>query len=576
MLLKKRLTKLFFLILLIPINSTESVGLPVTHNTKSNDVLISQTKLYENENIVKVETSGRGNTIEKAVQDAGVNALKQVAGSFIDSETFFKNKIEIKNSLINKTKTLNRKVRDYSQGTIKKYEILNYKKDGSFYNVTVKFYIRLEEFKTYVKKLGYGSRKIKKGLFAKILSENKGADNKIGFFKKIVSPLNEAEVVDINVGEPISVREFIAPPKKEQETVIVEGFGTSIDSAVQNAAFNALTQVVGSFIDAETYLKFKQEITNGIYKKSKEFSYDVKEFSKGSITLFEIISKRKEDDIYKITSKVTVGLNDFKSYINDLLTFGSNIGSYSDSLCMRTFGYDEICNKDFSFFTRKNLYPDSTILIPFELSLTNGYLENTEKILREISSENITIEPSPFSSYNFLDFDSSQDHVISIIDLNGEKPIIRKYVLDEAKSTLYKLKGGLNKRKSQDEVLLYGISCRTKDLTSIKTKNLEIRFLDGYGNTIKKINPSCLSSYSKGVFNIFESPIKNLYNNPISETPWMSLYTRTDECLANTNSSKFELCETQIITKRYFWLAFQVENFEILNEISEIAITFID
>ena len=113
-------------------------------------------------------------------------------------------------------------------------------------------------------------------------------------------------------------------------------------------------------------------------------------------------------------------------------------------------------------------------------------------------------------------------------------------------------------------------------LTYAKNKSLEIRFLDGYGNTIQKINTSCLNPVEKGTFNIFESPTKNLYNTTISETPWMSLYTRTKECLANTNSRNFELCETQIITKRYFWLAFQVEDFEMFNELSEISITYID
>ena len=108
---------------------------------------------------------------------------------------------------------------------------------------------------------------------------------------------------------------------------------------------------------------------------------------------------------------------------------------------------------------------------------------------------------------------------IEIIDLNGSKPSIRKYVLYEAKATLYKFKGGSNNKKSNDETLLYGISCRTKDPSDVKTKTLEIRFLDGDGNTIQRINPSCLSSSSKGNFKIFESPTKDLHNNPVSETP---------------------------------------------------------
>ena len=551
-------------------------SIPIKGNENSTSFLISENQKKDDGNIKTVDTIGSGLTIEAAIQDASVNALKQVSGTFIDEKTSYENKYSSNNDLTNETEIFKEKIRSNSQGSIESYEVLSTKKEGSDYKVKVRFDIRLEEFKTYVKEKGSGSKKIKKGLFATIASENKESDSKIGFFKKIVTPLNDAEVIDINVGEPISVKSFIAPSKKGEETVNAKGFGETVDNAVKNAAFNALTQVVGSFMDAESYFKYQEEIKNAIVKQSESFSYDVQEYSKGSITLFDIIEKSKADGIYKITANVTVGLDDFKTYLNDLLAFGSNVGSYSDSLCMRTFGYDDVCNKDFSFFTRKKLVPDKTILIPFEISLRDGYLENTEKILRKVSSEKIKIDPSPFSYYNFSDFDPTQDHIISIIDLNGRKPNIRKYVLNEAKATLYKLKGGANNKKSKDEVLLYGISCRTKGLTDVKNKTLEIRFLDGYGNTIQKINPSCLSSDSKGTFNIFESPTRNLHNNPISETPWMSLYTRTDECLANTNSKDFELCETQIITKRYFWLAFQVEDFEMFNELSEISITYID
>ena len=52
----------------------------------------------------------------------------------------------------------------------------------------------------------------------------------------------------------------------------------------------------------------------------------------------------------------------------------------------------------------------------------------------------------------------------------------------------------------------------------------------------------------------------------ISNTPWMSLYTSTKECSLKTNSKDFDLCETQIISERNFWIAFQVEDSNILNE----------
>ena len=48
--------------------------------------------------------------------------------------------------------------------------------------------------------------------------------------------------------------------EKEIKTVTASGFGTTLESAAQNAAENALTQVVGSFIDAEIQIIKQKEI----------------------------------------------------------------------------------------------------------------------------------------------------------------------------------------------------------------------------------------------------------------------------------------------------------------------------
>ena len=563
----KNLISFLVFLLLIP-------SIPIKGTEDSNKFLISEKQRTNENKIETVEIIGYGGNIEAAIQDAAVRALKLVVGTFIDEETSYKNKFDFKNGTTNETETFKEKIRSNSQGSITSYKVLSTKKEGSSYQVKVKFDIKSEDFKTYVKNTGSGSKKIKKGLFATMVSENKESDSKIGFFKKIVTPLHQADVMDINVGEPITLKSFISPSKKDEETITVKGFGETIDNAVKNAAFNALTQVVGSFMDAESYFKYQDEIKNAIVKQSESFRYDVKEYSKGSITFFEIINKRKEDGIYMINVNVTVGLDNFKNYLNDVLAFGSNVESYSDSLCMKTFGYDDYCNKDFNYFTKNKFIPNRTILIPFEISLKDGYLENTEKILSKISSEKIIIDPSPFSSYDFLDFDSKRDHIISIIDLNNIRPNVRKYIIKEAKATLYKIKGGSKNNKSKEELLLYGISCKTKNNNLIKNKTINISFLDGYGNTIQKINPSCSNSTKKGNYTIFESPIKNLDNIQISEEPWMTLYTRTNECLAKTDSKRFELCETQIITKRSFWLAIQIEDFAVFNELAEIKITY--
>ena len=51
--------------------------------------------IANNNNIVTVEVKGKGSTIDKAIQKAAVNALKKVAGTFVDSKTLFNDEIKI-------------------------------------------------------------------------------------------------------------------------------------------------------------------------------------------------------------------------------------------------------------------------------------------------------------------------------------------------------------------------------------------------------------------------------------------------------------------------------------------------
>ena len=163
---------------------------PIKSNENMGNFLISEKQNIDEGQIETVETIGLGITIEAAVKDATVNALKIVSGTFIDEETSYKNKYSLNNGLTNETETFKEKIRSNSQGSIKSYEVISTKKVGSEYKVKVKFDIKREEFKPYVKKSGSGSKKIKKGLFATISSENKESDSKIGFFKKVVRPIN--------------------------------------------------------------------------------------------------------------------------------------------------------------------------------------------------------------------------------------------------------------------------------------------------------------------------------------------------------------------------------------------------
>jgi hypothetical protein len=80
-----------------------------------------------------------------------------------------------------------------------------------------------------------------------------------------------------------------AQPDRPIRDVIVQGYGKDVADAAQNAAQNALIQVVGSFIDAEKFLAKRTEIQDGVRKETRDIRTNVREYSQGVIKSFEVV-----------------------------------------------------------------------------------------------------------------------------------------------------------------------------------------------------------------------------------------------------------------------------------------------
>lgn len=115
-----------------------------------------------------------------------------------------------------------------------------------------------------------------------------------------------------------------APPI---QTVIVEGVGTTPQDAAQNAAQNALTNVVGTFIDANTMLQKRTLISDGIKSETKNISKDIKEYSQGSIKSFEILETKQESGLFRVNAKVTVRNENFSAYIKQIAQGEVKVGN---------------------------------------------------------------------------------------------------------------------------------------------------------------------------------------------------------------------------------------------------------
>jgi predicted transglutaminase-like cysteine proteinase len=62
-------------------------------------------------------------------------------------------------------------------------------------------------------------------------------------------------------------------------TVIAQGVGKDVESAAKNAAENALTQVVGTFIQSDKFLNKRSEINNGIKEQSRSIETKTLEYA---------------------------------------------------------------------------------------------------------------------------------------------------------------------------------------------------------------------------------------------------------------------------------------------------------
>ncbi len=114
---------------------------------------------------------------------------------------------------------------------------------------------------------------------------------------------------------------------QEIRTVVAEGVGSDPKSAAQDAAQNALTNVVGSFIDANKELEKRSEISNGIRNQTTQIRTDMKEYSQGAIQSFEVVEVKHDGPLFRLTAKVSVRIDDFCAYIKKLAEGETSVGS---------------------------------------------------------------------------------------------------------------------------------------------------------------------------------------------------------------------------------------------------------
>ena len=333
------------------------------------------------------------------------------------------------------------------------------------------------------------------------------------------------------------------------KTVITKGFGSSVDEASQNALKNALTQVVGSFIDSETLFTKEKEINNGIVELTKTIKKDIQDYSRGSIKYFEILKTEEDNGIFIVEAKVEVIEEEFSKFIKKFAFAESSFPGAEISTVIETNLSNKqskaelIANKiiqpltegtvydmkigdwqfinDWRNFCAENFYyqnllggcinfeNNNVILATVEISVNKIFKENAENIFEKTKS-------STFNLYNNGGF-----HAISALGKNNDLPIA---INNQTSSKIYvfkdiKNKIGINKSYSANSHPLFFVDSR-------ELKRYKIGVLRYGAPTISLLNANkkILFKYS---CNVYECPYsQNVKFIPISSVivPQFSLF----------------------------------------------------
>lgn len=202
--------------------------------------------------------------------------------------------------------------------------------------------------------------------------------------------------------------------EREIKTVISEGLGKDVPSAAQNAAKNALTNVVGSFMDASQLLEKRAVIQEGVKTEVSRIDTNIKEYSQGSIKALQILDTSEQDSLIRVTAKVSVRIDKFKAYIEEISKGEAPV--QSGKLFAQATEVDAIKMTDQSQSANKSALVRENVIIP----LNKGYgisvdVGDLRRLSREeanslLQNSKPSVHPKNINKYT----DKFGDHIYSV------------------------------------------------------------------------------------------------------------------------------------------------------------------
>lgn len=157
--------------------------------------------------IQTVVSEGLGTDVPSAAQNAAQNALTNVVGSFMDSNKMLEKRVEIQDGVRSQTSRIDTNIKEYSQGSIQHFEVLQVSEQAGLTKVTAKVSVRIDDFKAFIKKLAEGKTDVEAGLFSSLSTEKNQKGNLEKIIIDLVNPVVKGEVSRFEIGKPITVAE---------------------------------------------------------------------------------------------------------------------------------------------------------------------------------------------------------------------------------------------------------------------------------------------------------------------------------------------------------------------------------
>ena len=154
-----------------------------------------------------VVSEGLGADVPSAAQNAAQNALTNVVGSFMDSNKMLEKRVEIQDGVRSQTSRIDTNIKEYSQGSIQRFEVLQVSEQAGLTKVTAKVSVRIEDFRAFIKQLAEGKTNVDTGLFSSVATEKNQKVNLEKIIIDLINPVVKGEVSRFEIGKPVSVEQ---------------------------------------------------------------------------------------------------------------------------------------------------------------------------------------------------------------------------------------------------------------------------------------------------------------------------------------------------------------------------------